>query len=248
MKRFHVVAVVALIIIATGCTHKMEITNLDNYRATPTPPARTPRTVGITSANITDSRSERYVSCIVEALQKNGNLGRVIYPFNRSMHQDLVDSVVDIAVSSRYDGRGSNFWVNWPGFLIFAPAIWGYGYTADVKTEFSVSSPMGDPIARQSVSTLYQFRHADMGRTWTEVGWLEVGIIPLIGGFVFTNYDNDVTDEFISVVSPNYGAYVSQKIIATLPEKKTSSPAPAPSSGPAPAANETIVSTPSKSI
>ncbi len=248
MRKFHVVAVAALIIIVTGCTHKLEITNLDDYRVTPTPPIRTPHNVGVTSGNTSDPRNSWYVWAIVEAMQKNGNIGRVIYPYNRALHQDLVESVVDIAVNPRYDGKGSNFWVNWPGFLIFAPAIWGYGYNADLSTDISIASAQGDAISRQKVEPHYEFRHAAMGRTWTEVGWLEVGIIPLVGGIVFTNYDSDVTDEFITTISPNYGPLIAQKIVAALPEKKVSLPAPAPISGPVPAANETIASKPTKSI
>ncbi len=236
------------LITVTGCTHKMEVTNLDNYRVAPTPPSRTTRTIGITTANASDPRNERYVSCIVEALQKNGNLSRVIYPYNRSMHEDLVDAVVDIAVNPRYDGKGSNFFVNFPGFLIFAPAIWGYGYTADIKTDFSVSSPTGNLITQQSVPTQYEFRQADMGRTWTEVSWFEVGVIALVGGVVFTGYDTGVTDEFISTVSPNYGSFVAQKIVTCLPDKKPGPSAPTQGLAPAPGAGDTIATAPTKTL
>jgi len=46
----------------------------------------------------------------------------------------------------------------------------------------------------------------------------------LIGGFVFTQYDPDVTRPFISEVSSNYGYYVGSKITravyASLSEKQ----------------------------
>jgi hypothetical protein len=251
MSRLHTIislAALALFTFATGCTHRMEITNLDNYQVRSAPPARTARAIGITTSNATDPRNERYVSCIVEALQKNGNLSRVIYPYNRSMHEDLVDSVVDIAVNPRYDGRGSNFWVNFPGFLIFAPAIWGYGYTADIRTDFSVATPTGDLMSQQSVTTQYEFRQADMGRTWTEVSWFEVGIIAMVGGVVFTGYDTGVTDEFISTVSPNYGSFMAQKIVGCLPDKKVGPSTPAQGASPTPGITETPATAPTKTI
>jgi len=62
----------------------------------------------------------------------------------------------------------------------------------------------------------YVFRHAAMGRTWTEVSWFEVSIIAFVGGVAFTGYDESVTPEFISAVSPNYGAYVSRKIMDAI--------------------------------
>ncbi len=252
MKRLHtlifVLSTAALVMGTTGCTHKMEITNLDNYQVKSIPQARTVRAIGVTTANATDPRNERYVSCIVEALQKNGNLSRVIYPYNRSMHEDVVDAVVDIAVNPRYEGRGSNFWVNFPGFLIFAPAIWGYGYTADIRTDFSVATPTGDLVSQQSVTTQYEFRQADVGRTWTEVSWFEVGIIALVGGVAFTGYDTGVTNEFISTVSPNYGSFIAQKIVTCLPNKKTGPSAPAQGSAPARGAKDTIATAPTKTL
>jgi hypothetical protein len=48
------------------------------------------------------------------------------------------------------------------------------------------------------------------------VGWLEVSLIPFIGGFAFMSYDPDVTNEFIREVSPNYGAFVAGKLVAAL--------------------------------
>ncbi len=251
MKRFHIIGVVFVLVLATfttGCTHKMEITNLDNYQVRPATPSRTAHAIGITTANATDPRNERYVSCIVEALQKNGNLSRVIYPYNRSMHAELVDSVVDIAVNPSYGGRGSNFFVNFPGFLIFAPAIWGYGYTADIRTDFSVATPTGDLVSQQSVTTRYEFRQADVGRTWTEVSWFEVGIIALVGGVAFTGYDTGVTNEFISTVSPNYGSFIAQKIVTCLPDKKAGPSAPAQGSAPAPGVRDTIATAPTKTL
>ena len=125
--------------------------------------------------------------------------------------------LIDIAVNPKYVGSGQNFVVNFPGLLIFAPAIWGYKYTADIDTRVNITN-LKDNTSRQiAVPTRYVFRQADMGRTWTEVSWFEVGIIALVGGTVFTGYDNDVTPEFITTVSPNYGAYVSRKIIDALP-------------------------------
>ena len=100
-----------------------------------------------------------------------------------------------------YDGEGLNFLVNWPGFLIFAPAIWGYGYNAEIETKVNITRLTDGSSQQIAISTKYKFRQAEIDRTWTEVGWFEVGLIPLIGGVVFIQYDTDVTDEFITKVA-----------------------------------------------
>jgi hypothetical protein len=206
---------VVITVVLGGCTHKMEITNVDNYFSPPSTVSKKPLKIGVTSSSMGHPQDSKYVSAVVDALQKNNSIERVIYPYNQATHQDMVDAVVDISIRTRYDGKGSNFWVNWPGFLIFAPAVWGYGYTADIETQANIASVKDGKSQQITIPTNYEFRQADMGRTWTEVGWLEVGIIPLIGGMVFTGYDNDITGEFIKEVAPSYGPYVSKKIVET---------------------------------
>ncbi|QWV98576.1 hypothetical protein KP003_04970 [Geomonas nitrogeniifigens] len=199
-----------LVMMSSGCTHNMRITNADDYFI---PPAAVPKQtvkLGVTSANSSQPQNSRYISAIVDALQRNSAVERVIYPYTAA-NKDQADAVIDLSVNPRYDGKGSNFFVNWPGFLIFAPAIWGYGYTADISTEATITNLKNGKSQQLSVPAHYEFRQAEIDRTWTEVGWFEVGIIPLIGGIAFTGYDDDLTPEFIKNVGPSYGPYVATK-------------------------------------
>lgn len=222
MKRVLLVAFLFGIFLVSGCTHQLHITNSDDYFSPPTPPLAKPIKLGVTSSSITDVKNSRYVSAVVDALQRSGNFERVLYPFSLTANQGQADMLVDIAINPRYDGSGQNFVINFPGWLIFAPAIWGYKYTADIDTRVGMTN-LKDNTSRQiAIPTRYIFRQADMGRTWTEVSWFEVGIIALIGGIAFTDYDNDVTPEFITAVSPNYGSYVSKKIVDALASFPTS--------------------------
>ncbi len=203
-------------LLAIGCSHQLRITNADEYFSRPTPPLREPLKVGIVSQSVSHRQNGRYVEAIVDALRNTGSFDKVLYPYDPAIHGDLVNLIVDIAVEPKYSGRGTNFWVNWPGFLIFAPAIWGYGYQAEVNTRVSVTKKPDGGSQMIEVSPVYRFRQAEIDRTWTEIGWFEVGIIPLIGGVAFIQYDPDVTDRFITEVSPNYGALIAGKIVAAL--------------------------------
>lgn len=206
---------VIFIFLATGCSHNLRITNVDQYFTPPSAPSiKETIKIGVTSSNVADLQTSRYVNAIVEALQRNSMVEKVIYPYSQAVHQ--VDTVVDITLIPHYTGSGSNFFVNWPGFLIFAPAIWGYGYNADIDTKVNVTRLIDNRSQQIEIPTKWKFRQAEMDRTWTEVGWFEVGLIPLIGGFVFMDYDHDVTDEFITKVSPNYASHVAGKIMATV--------------------------------
>lgn len=216
MKKMFLFLILFVGLVFTGCSHSLRITNADNYFAPPSPPVKEPFKIGVTSANAADPQNSRYINSIVEALQRTGSFERVIYPYSQAIHQDQVNIVTDITVVPHYSGEGLNFLVNWPGFLIFAPAIWGYGYNAEIETKVSITRLQDGSTQQIEVPAKYKFRQAEIGRTWTEIGWLEWGVIPLIGGIVFIQYDPDVTDEFITKVSPNYGAYVAKKILEAL--------------------------------
>jgi hypothetical protein len=218
---------------SVGCTHSMHIFNLEDFSSPPSTALKEPVRLGVSSKNDMHPLNRRYVAAIVEALQKDSRMGSVVYPYNQSVRKDAVDVVVDIMVSPRYSGQGSNFFVNFPGFLIFAPAVWGYGYSADLETVAVVTNLKNGTSQQVTIPCHYRFRHAAINRTWTEVGWFEVGLIPLIGGIVFTNYDDDATGEFITKVSPSYGPYVAEKIVSVIdPMRQVSEALKSPSHKP----------------
>lgn len=187
-KRFYFL-ILFIGLIFTGCSHPLRITNADNYFAPPSPPVKEPLKIGVTSANAADPQNSRYINSVVEALQRTGSFERVVYPYNQTMHRDQVSIVIDITVVPHYSGEGLNFLVNWPGFLIFAPAIWGYGYHAYLDTKVNITRLSDGSSQETLILTKYKFRQAEIDRTWTEVGWLEWGVIPLIGGIVFIQYE-----------------------------------------------------------
>lgn len=213
MKRLLLPSLALVSLIAAGCSHPLRITNLEDFYTPPSMMLKEPVVLGVSSNSSLSPEQSRYVAAIVDALQKNSSVGRIIYPYNRAANADRVDAAVDIAVHPKYSGDGSNFWVNFPGFLIFAPAIWGYGYNAQIETVVTIDSPTNGS-QRLQIPTRYRFRQAEIDRTWTEVGWLEVGIIPLIGGFAFMQYDPDVTTDFIIQAGPSYGAFVANRILS----------------------------------
>ncbi|MBI1822460.1 MAG: hypothetical protein HY036_09845 [Nitrospirae bacterium] len=207
-------------VFTSGCSHALRITNKDNFFTPPPIPARESIKIGIMSGNSANKDDSRYVLAIIQSLQNQsgGMIEKVIYPFNPAVHQGQADMLLDISIAPKYSGKTSNFFVNWPGFLIWAPAIWGYGYQADINTTINIQNLKTTNAKQITVPTTFEFREAEIDRTWTELGWLEVSLIPFFGGFAFTQYDPDVTDDFITKVSPTYGPFVTSKILEAIPE------------------------------
>jgi hypothetical protein len=215
MNRRYLFPMIFVGFLMAGCAHSLEITNLGDYFSPLSSPLKQAIKLGITSNSDAHMQNSRYVTAITDGLQRTGSFERIIHPFNAAVHEDQVDTVIDLSVNPHYSGRVSNFFVNFPGFLIWAPAIWGYGYVAEIETVATIKKKDGT-TQQVPIATKYYFREAEFDRTWTEISWFEVGAIALIGGIYDTQYDTDVTDEFITKVSPNYGAYVANKIVAAL--------------------------------
>jgi hypothetical protein len=130
--------------------------------------------------------------------------------------------VAEINITPEYKGSGWNFLINWPGFLVFVPALNGYVYKANYQVDIALAKSANP--AQKDAWTMpinLDLRHAEIDRTWTEIGWLEWGVIPLIGGIVFTQYDPDVTPILIDAIETPVGDYIAQEIIQRINASET---------------------------
>ena len=190
-----------------GCTHTLAINKYPGMPFVGAAPPR-PLVIGLVSQGGAPY-SELYVEAIAKGLQLQAAVERVVYPYVRG---SSVDVIANVDVTPEYQGAGMNFFVNFPGFLVFAPAWNGYKYQANPRTRVELVTPDGSSIGEISWEHNYVFHQADMGRTWTELSWFEVGIMAFIGGIVFTQYDTDQTPHFIEEVANSYGRQVAARI------------------------------------
>jgi hypothetical protein len=191
-----------------GCTHPLTVDNFPSAAAVAS--TTTPRLFVVGLVNQTGAAlSDEYIAAVATALPEQPVVSQVVYPYVKGSAADVV---AYLEVNPEYKGAGSNFWVNFPGFLVWAPAWNGYKYYANPHTQVRLTSATGAPLGETSWDYEYQFHQADMGRTWTEISWLEAGIIALVGGAVFTRYDQDQSAPFAQAVSQNYGRMVASTI------------------------------------
>lgn len=140
----------------------------------------------------------------------------VIWPYQPSA-ETPVDILVHINIFPEYGGSGRNFFVNFPGFLIWAPAWAGYKYR--VRYLFAVT--LRDVRKNQSfdkfeIPISLDVRQAEFDRTWTEISWFEVGVIAFIGGIYFTGYDPDITPKVVDAAQGTIADYVAGEIITRI--------------------------------
>jgi len=204
---------VILLLSVSGCTHQLQVKNLNSYRNMSINPLEKRIAIGIVPST-TEVDSKRLVKGIGDALAKSS--ASVLLPYSENSAKK-VDAIAKISVRTEYKGSGWNFLVNFPGFLVFAPAWNGYIYKVDYYVDVLLTKASDrSKIASWSIPVKLDIRHADTNRTWTEISWLEIGVIAFIGGIVFIEYDKSVTPLIADKIEVPVGDYIAQEIINRL--------------------------------
>jgi len=199
-----------ILIILTACSHKLALTNPNEYYSA-TPYIDKSITIGVLSPQSQDA--ERLVNEVVDNLRAIGNT-KVIFPY-ASSKDNPVDYILDFNIQTDYGGDGMNFLISFPGFIIFAPWWNGYNYFANVNTKVTLTDfKTNEVVTTKTYYTKYQCKQSEFDRTWTQgMDWLlTYGLASIIGGIVFTGYDNDITSNFVRAYSQPYGAYIARKV------------------------------------
>lgn len=204
---------VACLLCISGCTHDLNVENIGSYRSVKFDPLEKPLKLGIVTES-TNWEHKQLIANITDMLMEHS-----VQPVTQQsvVSKMGVDAIAKIDIKSTHDASGTNFWIEWPGFLIFTPSWNGYIYEVNYNFKIQLIHPATQKVIDEfSVPISLDIRHADIGRTWTEISWLEVSLIAFISGFVFTSYDDSVTPLLIQKYGQDVGRYVAKHIINHL--------------------------------
>ena len=204
------------VLLLCGCYHTLELVNIDYYSVGKTNWA--PKKFGriFIDAQTSTVSSKRFEGEFVKALEARTE-GQVR---NDSflVKKNADDLTLSFTVREVLDGKMSNFAISWPGYIIFTPAWYGYGYVAQYKVNVEIY--VGDspaPVQSLFIPINLEMRHADFGRTWaaTGFGWIS-NLFPLINGFYCTTYDTDITNDFYRQAFGRIAEYAADEVIREI--------------------------------
>ena len=201
------------VLMNAGGSHTLNVKNLSQYQAVTANSLSKPLRVGVAAQG---QESQQLIAGI--ARQLGQYRATVRYPC--SANEADVDVMASVVVRSDYSGSGWNFLINFPGFLVWAPAWNGYVYKVSHTIDIQLTRGAGgERIDAFSIPVVLDVRHAAIDRTWTEVSWFEFGVIAFVGGIVFIQYDEDVTPLLEEKTSAPIGTFVAQEIVSRLNQK-----------------------------
>jgi hypothetical protein len=199
-----------------GCTHPIVIRNMQTYQSFGNAPFENPLKIGIVS-DTTDPEQKSLLNGISNALSNYS--AKVFMPYTPNSEQP-VDIVTNIDIVTEHNGSGWNFLVNFPGFLIFAPAWNGYLYEVKYTINCTLTNAAKKEVIDQfKIPIILDIRHASFNRTWTEISWFEFGVIAFVGGLVFISYDDNVTPLVMEKAEGPLGKYIAQEIVNRINAK-----------------------------
>ena len=213
--------VLAMVALAAGaCTHALEVVNAQQYVVPVSYSRAAPVEVAIEPfAGRADA--QWYFNVLVERLAAEPTVKAVQTDYRIGAEpagEGGPDLVLALAPSVEYRSSVWNFFINWPGFLIFTPAWNGYVYRADVYTQVTVRDGSGNLLSEIDVPISYSIREADGDRcALANVSWLEVSAIALISGvYNAIVFDRDSIPALTAAVRGNYTDYVLGKLRPAL--------------------------------
>ncbi len=210
-KRSCILILSLLILVLSSCSHELHLKNRGKYH-TSVPSIDKQITVGIRPG--ASQEAEQRIDSIISGMRSIPNI-KVVYPYTAT--KAGIDYVVEFDIRTAYKGSPTNFFVSWPGFIIFAAAWHGYNYSATITTGVTITNQAtGEVAINETYKSKFKCVQSEFDRTWTQIGWFEYSILPFLGGIYYTSYDKDITDDFNYEIADPYGNYIARRTAGLL--------------------------------
>ncbi len=210
----------ALILLCAGCAHELTIADFDTtYSGRSDTSLR-----GLSVAIVNSTRFEEsavMADKLRDALRRLGGYRVSTFKENKL---DSTDYDVVISFSSpvlKGDGNWSNFFVCFPGYLVFAHAWAGYGYNAKFKFNCEIAAMDGSRLGNVSCSHDLDMRYA---RNQTCSGNIfgfciffpPFMVFPVINGLVQMGYDVGATTALYEKTFPAMANELAEQVIRKI--------------------------------
>ncbi|MEK6529062.1 MAG: hypothetical protein AABZ36_09315 [Nitrospirota bacterium] len=201
------------VLLMMGCTHELRITNEESFIPSQTKPSKAVK-IGFLPSE------DRMINAVIEEISLSSWVKEAKKGYQKGSEIE-VDYISDLSTNMKFRASGQNFFITFPGFIVFTHAWLGYKYYVDIDTQSKLLDSSGKSLSEASIFTPYEIRYTSFARGATSslIGWLTpgYGVLDVIPGIIFaSSYDKRATPEFIEKAKPSYKAFVSSKVLEQI--------------------------------
>ena len=172
--------------------------------------ARPTRSVAIGRLDGSQGEIEQQILFEIDSeIRSTGQMGRGADPVT-----------VDLVMETDFSGDWVNYFIAFPGFIIFAPAWNGFRYTMTYEFTATYHIP-GGKLQMVEFSCGYKLNHCsfERGVVTIGIGWIVSVLSPLIAGFYYAGYHEGYTPVFLDLARKDVddiARYATHKIYEGL--------------------------------
>lgn len=161
----------------------------------------------------------------VEKLRRNSDISEIKTNYQAESNLQI-DYIYKLQRKVRYRSSGENFFITFPGFLVFAPAVFGYKYYIDIATVATLMDKDGEVLSTSVIKTPYEIRYTsyERGSAVTMIGWLVPLIISplnIITGMVYSSTcDLRARDEFYDAIKDSYSSTIASHLLRQIQQEQ----------------------------
>lgn len=202
-----------------GCSHDLEITNRAIYTAGMTDFSYRGLAVSVVPENSVDVATKLLCKEVESALSRQAGY-RILSPM--MARREKPDVFIELAIKSMEGSAdGGNFFVCWPGFLLFTHAWLGYGYRVVLNVQCDlVAAGTNDKISTENFSLPIEMRHAEFDRTWGNgISWFPLffSYPAYFSGLICClEYDRKITPKLYEAIFPALGETIAEKLVSRI--------------------------------
>jgi len=206
-----------VISLTLGCTYALKVTNEGDFEP------ETTTLMQQVKLGVLPTKDD-LLSSVINKLQMDPNIAEIKINYKPGSGVE-VDYAQKLERKAKYRADGQNFFITFPGFILFAHAWAGYKYYVDIATKSTLLDKEGKILKNATFNTPYEIRYTSFARgaTTSLCGWFTplYGAVDIIAGaFYAGTFDQRGTDEFYDKIKDSYSSYIASKIVGQIKKQE----------------------------
>ena len=215
----------ALLLLLSGCRHRLEVLNQSHYKVDNVSDLSQKGLVVSLSSNHQTGEVMRWLGIIAKDMEEIGGYKTSVVDIatdNTMLINDVHITIIFREITG--DGSWGNFFVCWPGFLIFTHAWKGCSYDVHWGIESAIDFSGGLSYTDNqnfNLDVRYASSGTAMANNWGWAIYPLFTVTAIMKGYQTLSFDKQMIGELHSVFDETAAHYLAKKLVLLINRKMT---------------------------